>query len=38
MQVKIVRDRGTFAVMEGEARVDGEVAATATMMASIAKK
>lgn len=38
MQVRIARDRGTFAIMEGEARVEGDVAATATMMAAIAKK
>lgn len=38
MVVRIARDRGTFVVMEGEARVDEEIAATATMMAAIAKK
>jgi len=38
MVVRIARDRGTFVVMEGEASVDEEIAATATMMAAIAKK
>lgn len=38
MTVKIVRDRGKFVVMEGEAKVEDEIAATAIMMASLAKK
>lgn len=37
MKVNITRDRGTFVIMEGEASVDGEIAASATMMASLAK-
>jgi len=32
MEIKVVRDRGSFAIMEGIATVDGEVAAEGTMM------
>ena len=37
MQVILTRNRGNFAVMEGKASVDGEIAAEAIMMASIRK-
>lgn len=37
METKVVRDRGPFVIMEGKAFVDGEKAATATMMSILAK-
>lgn len=37
MEVKVQRDRGTFAVMEGKAFVDGEIAAEATLMSMMGK-
>ena len=35
LDVLVVRDRGTFAVMEGKASVDGQVAAEATLMCMV---
>ncbi|MGE5342059.1 MAG: 3-hydroxyacyl-ACP dehydratase FabZ [Candidatus Omnitrophota bacterium] len=37
MEVKILRDRGNFVIMEGKAFVDGNLAASATLSSSIAK-
>jgi 3-hydroxyacyl-[acyl-carrier-protein] dehydratase len=37
MEVKIVRDRETFVVMEGKALVDGQLAAQGTMSSILAK-
>lgn len=37
MELKIVRNRETFVVMEGKALVDGKVAAQATMSSMLAK-
>lgn len=37
MEVKLVRDRGSFVVMHGRATVDGQLAAEAEMMSSLAK-
>lgn len=37
MEVKVQRDRGSFAVMEGKAFVDGEIAAEATLMSMMGK-
>lgn len=37
MEITIVRERGSFVVMEGKAYVDGELASGATMSAALAK-
>jgi len=37
MELKIVRDRNTYVVMEGKAFVDGKIAAQATMSSMLAK-
>jgi 3-hydroxyacyl-[acyl-carrier-protein] dehydratase len=37
MEVKVVRDRGAFAILEGTAFVDGEKAASATLLTSLAR-
>lgn len=37
MDVKVVRDRGPYVVMEGEAFVDGELAARGTLSSILAK-
>jgi len=36
-EVKLVRNRGSFVVMEGKATVEGELAASATLMSALAK-
>jgi len=36
LEVKVVRDRGPFAILEGMAFVDGEKAASATLLTSLA--
>jgi 3-hydroxyacyl-[acyl-carrier-protein] dehydratase len=36
-EVDVIRDRGTFVIMEGKALVDGVLAASATFSSSIAK-
>lgn len=38
MELKIVRDRTTFVIMEGKAFVDGQLAALATMSSALAGK
>jgi 3-hydroxyacyl-[acyl-carrier-protein] dehydratase len=35
--VEVIRNRGSFAVIQGKATVDGEMAAEATLMSSVAK-
>jgi len=37
MELKLIRQKGVFAVMEGKATVDGEVAATAVLSSALAK-
>ena len=37
LEVRVVKDRGHFAVMEGKAFVEGEIAAQAQMMSSVPK-
>jgi 3-hydroxyacyl-[acyl-carrier-protein] dehydratase len=37
MEVNVIRDRGTFVVMEGKAYVDGSLAASATISSTVAK-
>ncbi len=37
MEVKLLRDRGSFVVMHGKASVDGQLAAEAEMMSALAK-
>ena len=37
LELKVVRDRGPFVIMEGKATVDGQKAAEATMMSILAK-
>jgi len=37
MELKLIRQKGVFAVMEGRATVEGEVAATAVLSSALAK-
>jgi 3-hydroxyacyl-[acyl-carrier-protein] dehydratase len=37
MEIKLLRDRGSFVVMHGKAFVDGQLAAEAEMMSALAK-
>jgi 3-hydroxyacyl-[acyl-carrier-protein] dehydratase len=37
LEVKVVRDRGFFAILEGTAHVDGEKVANATLLTSLAR-
>ncbi len=37
MEVKVLKDRGSFAVMEGRATVEGQLAAEAVLMCSVPK-
>ncbi len=37
LEVKVVRDRANFVVMEGKAHVEGQLAAQATMSSALAK-
>jgi len=37
LEIKVIRDRGSFAIMEGIATVDGDIAAEGTMMSMMGK-
>jgi 3-hydroxyacyl-[acyl-carrier-protein] dehydratase len=37
LELTVVRDRGTFVLMDGKAFVDGEIAVTATISSAVAK-
>jgi len=37
LEISVLRDRGTFVIMEGKAYVDGDLAASATLSSAMAK-